>query len=114
MELIDEDKQVHVTLHNTISEVSNCPANYLWSSTGEPRIRVVQKIDAGSGREGDFLPLQPQEILFAASMNLKLKHVFYQLREIFYKLSADQKLSCSDIRALGTPKNLTPAYKHSI
>ena len=62
---------------------------------------MVQKIDAGSGREGDFLPLQPKEILFAASMNLKLEHAFYQLGEKFHKLSADQKLSCSDIRALG-------------
>ena len=52
-------------------------------------------------REEDFLLLQPQEILFAASMNLKLEHAFYQLRERFRKLSADQKLSCSDIRALG-------------
>ena len=79
----------------------NCPAKYLWSSTGEPRIRVVQRMDSGPIREEDFLPLQPQEILFTASMNLKLEHAFYQLRERFRKLSADQKLSCSDIRALG-------------
>ena len=57
MELIDDKQQVNVMLHNAIAEVPNCPANYLWSSTGEPRIRVVQKIDAGLGREGDFLPL---------------------------------------------------------
>ena len=35
-ELIDEDQQVHVTLQDTISEVPNCQAEYLWSSTGEP------------------------------------------------------------------------------
>ena len=58
-------------------------------------------MDSGPIREEDFLLLQPQEILFAASMNLKLEHAFYQLRERFWKLSADQKLSCLDIRALG-------------
>ena len=31
-EFIDE---VHVTLHDFIAEVPNCPTNYLWSSTGE-------------------------------------------------------------------------------
>ena len=95
--MIDDDQQVHVTLHDSIAEVPNCPANYLWSSTGESRIRVVQKINATSGKEEDFLSLQPQEILFAASMNLKVEHTFYQLGERFRTLAADQKLSCSKI-----------------
>ena len=84
-------------MHDTIEEAPNCPANYLWSSTGEPKIRVVVKMDATAGREGDFLSLQPQEILFAASVNLKLEHAFYKLGERFCTLAADQKLSCSDI-----------------
>ena len=84
MELIDKDQHVHVTLHDTIAEVQGCLAKYLWSSTGEPRIRVVQRADNGPWREGDFLPLQLQEILFTASMNLKLEHAFYQLWERFH------------------------------
>ena len=40
-ELIDKDQHIHVTLHDPIAEVQGCPAEYLWSSTGEPRIRVV-------------------------------------------------------------------------
>ena len=99
--MIDDDQQVHVTLDDSIAEVPNCPTNYLWSSTGESRIRVVQKIDDTSGKEEDFLSLQPQEILFTTSMNLKLEHAFYQLGERFRALAADQKLSCSEIRALG-------------
>ena len=62
--LIDDDQRVHVTLHNSIAEVPNCPAKYLWSSTGEPRIRVVQKIDSTSGKEDDLLSLEPQAILW--------------------------------------------------
>ena len=79
----------------------NCPTNYLWSGTEESWIRVVQKVDTTSGKEEDFLSLQPQEILFATSMNLKLEHAFYKLGERSCTLAADQKLSCSDIRALG-------------
>ena len=75
-------------LHDTVAEASNCPANYLWSSTGEARIRVVQKIDATTRGEEDFLPLQPREILFAARMNLKLEYAFYTLGKRFRTLVA--------------------------
>ena len=61
----------------------------------------MQQIDVTSGREEDFLPLQPSEILFAASVSLKLEHTFYMLGKRFRTLSADQKLSCLDILALG-------------
>ena len=70
--LADDDQRVHITIYDPVTEVPNCPTNYLWSSTGEARIRVVQKIDAAASGEEDFLPLQPSEILFTASMNLKL------------------------------------------
>ena len=99
-ELVDETQNVHVTLHGPLAEEQGCPADYVWSSTGEPRIRVVQRVNRGSRREGDFPELRPEEILFAASMNLKLEHAFYQLRKRFRQLSKEQKLSCSDIQAL--------------
>ena len=83
------------------AEVQGCPAYYMWSSMGEPHIRVVQRADGSPQREHDFLELRPEEILFAASMNLKLEHAFYQLRERFRRLSKEQKLSCLDVQALG-------------
>ena len=100
-ELIDEEQQVHITLHETTAEAPGCPANYVWSSTGESRIRVVQMTGGGSRREQDFPELKPEEILFAAGLNLKLEHAFYQMRERVQRLSRDQRLSCSNIRALG-------------
>ena len=100
-ELIDEAQNVHITLHGSLAAERGCPVDYVWSSTGEPRIRVVQQIHGGVRREGDFPELRPEEILFPASMNLKLEHAFYQLRKRFRQLSKEQKLSCSDIRALG-------------
>ena len=80
-ELIDQDQHVHVTLHEPTAEALGCPADYVWSSTGEPRIRVVQMIGGGPRREQDFPELRPEEILFAAGVNLKLEHAFYQMRE---------------------------------
>ena len=47
MELVNKDQYVHVTLHDPIAEVQGCPAKYVWSSTGEPRIRVVQRTGGG-------------------------------------------------------------------
>ena len=44
---------------------------------------MVQKIAAAASREDDFLPLQPSEILFAASVNLKLEYAFYTLGKRF-------------------------------
>ena len=71
------------------------------SSTRESRIKVVQMTGGGPWREQDFLKLRLKEILFAAGVNLKLEHAFYQMRERVQRLSKDQRLSCSDIRALG-------------
>ena len=78
-ELIDEDQHVHVTLHETTAEAPGCPANYVWSSTRELRIKVVQMTGGGPRREQDFPELRPEEILFAAGVNLKLEHAFYQM-----------------------------------
>ena len=51
----DDDQQVHITIYDLVTEVPDCPTNYLWSNTGEARIRVVQKIDMASRGEEDFL-----------------------------------------------------------
>ena len=80
-ELIDKDRHVHVTLHDPVAEMDGCPTDYVWSSTGESHIRVVQRPDGSPRRELDFPELKPKENLFAASMNLKLEQAFHQLRE---------------------------------
>ena len=71
--LADEDQRVHITIHDPVMEAPNCPTNYLWISTGEARIRVVQKVEAAASKEEDFSTLQPSEILSPASINLKLE-----------------------------------------
>ena len=49
-ELIEKDQHVHVTLHEPTAEALGCPADYVWSSTGESRIRVVQMTGGGPRR----------------------------------------------------------------
>ena len=44
---------------------------------------MVQKIDTDASGEKDFLPLKPSDILFTASVNLKLEYAFYTLRKRF-------------------------------
>ena len=58
-------------------------------------------MEESSGEEGDFEALQPKEILYSASVNLKLEYRFYLLGKRFRALVTKQKISCSDIRALG-------------
>ena len=48
----------------------------MWISTGEARIRMVQKVEAAASGEDDFLTLQPSEFLLTASVNLKLEYAF--------------------------------------
>ena len=64
-------------------------------------MRVVLKVEESSRGETDFESLQPKEILYAASVNLKLEYGFYLLGKRFRALVTKQKISCSDIRALG-------------
>ena len=81
--LADERQGVHITIHDPVMEPANCPSNYLWTSTGETRIRVVQKIDDLRVGEEDFSTLRPQEVLFAAGVNLKLEYAFFILSKRF-------------------------------
>ena len=98
--MADEDQRVHITIHDPVIASQNCPSSYRWYSTGEPRVRVVQKVEESPSEEGDFEALQPKEILYAASVNLKLEYGFYLLGKRFRALVTKQKISCSDIRAL--------------
>ena len=55
--LVNDNQEVHITIHDPVTEAPSCPTNYLWSSTGDSCIRVVQKINAAARGEEDFLPL---------------------------------------------------------
>ena len=70
-------------IHDPDTEAPTCLTDYLWLSTGEVRIRVVQMVEVSASREGDFVDLQPSEILFTTSFNLNLEYAFYILAKRF-------------------------------
>ena len=111
--MVDEEQRVHVTIHDPVTASQNCPSSYKWYRTGEPRVRVVQKVEESPSEESDFEALQPKEILYAASVNLKLEYIFYLLGKRFRALVTKQKKSCSDIRALGGWTWLIRTSKHN-
>ena len=88
-------------MYDPVSAASNCPQNYWWTSTGDSRIRVVQKVAATENKEEGFRNLLPNEILPAVNDNIQLEFAFYSLGKMVKALMADQKLRCSDIHALG-------------
>ena len=77
--MADEDQRVHITIHDPVTASKNCSSSYRWYSTGEPRVRVVQKVEESPSKESNFEALQSKEILYAASVNLKLEYGFYLL-----------------------------------
>ena len=90
--MVDEGQRVYITIHYPVVDGQNCSSNYRWHSIGEPRVRIVQKVNESSGGEADFESLQPKEILYAASVNLKLEYRFYLLGKRFRALVTRQKI----------------------
>ena len=88
-----------------MSAASNCPKDYWWTSTRDPRIRVVPKVTTTENKEEGFRNLLPREILPTADNNIHLEFAFYSLRKKVRALMADHKLRCSDIYALGSRDN---------
>ena len=99
--MVDKSQRVHITIHDPVVDGQNCTSNYRWHSTGEPRVRVAQKVEESSGGEAIFESLQPKEILYAASVNLKLEYGFYLLARRFQSLLTKQKISCFNISGFG-------------
>ena len=89
-------------MYDPMSAASNCPKDYWWTSTGDSRIRVVQKVMATTNKEEGFHNLLPSEILPAANDNIQLEFTFYSLGKKVRAMMLDQKLRCSDIWALGS------------
>ena len=38
---IDDDQHMHLTTYDLAPAVPNCPTNYWWTKTGDPKVRVA-------------------------------------------------------------------------
>ena len=75
--LIDDDDQVYLSILDHVPAAPNCPANYWWMETHEPKVRVARQVI--ENQDEQFLELQKGKVLPAASIDLRLNYAFYQL-----------------------------------
>ena len=75
--LIGDDDQVYILILDHVPVDPNCPANYWWMGTQDPKTRVVRQV--GENQEEQFLDLQEDKESPAIDANLKLSYAFYQL-----------------------------------
>ena len=96
--LVDNDQHIYIPIFDRASAAPNCPSNYWWTETKDPRVRVAQKVVKGSDNEEQFPGLAGEEVLPAASTDLRLDYAFYKLGKIAEGWMAGQKLDCPGIR----------------
>ena len=72
--LVDTDKRIHITTHDEVAAPEHCQKNLRWFTTAEEKIRVVGKVSARGDQLQDFEQLMGEEVLYFASMNLKLEY----------------------------------------
>ena len=101
MVLVDDNQHMHLTTYDLALAAPNCPTNYWWTKTRDPKVRVAQRVDMAPDEEGSFLELPANKTLPAASTDAQLDYAFYSLRKGVQARVMDQKLECANIRALG-------------
>ena len=101
MVLVDDDQHVYLTTYDLALATPNCPTNYWWTKTRNPKVRVAQKVIMDPEEDGHFSELPASEVLPAASMETQLDYAFHSLRKEIQARITDQKLDCANVCALG-------------
>ena len=47
--LVDDNQHMHLTSWSLAPAVPNCPTNYWWTKTGDPKVRVARKVATTPG-----------------------------------------------------------------
>ena len=42
--LVDDDQHIYITTFDLATAAPNCPTNYSWTETRNPKVRVAQKV----------------------------------------------------------------------
>ena len=95
--LVDYHQHMHLTTYYLALAAPNCPTNYWWTETRDPRVRVAQRVDMAPDKEGSFPELPGNKTLPAASMDAQLDYAFYSLRKGVQARVTDQKLEYANI-----------------
>ena len=65
--LVDDDQNIYIPTFDLATAAPNCPTNYWWTETRNPKIRVAQKVITDSEEDRHFPELPADEVLPAAS-----------------------------------------------
>ena len=95
--LVDNDQHVYLTTYDLALATPNCPTNYWWTETKNPRVRVVQRVLRDTGDDGQFTDLPVNEVLPAASTDTRLDYAFHSLRREIQARKTDHRLDCKNI-----------------
>ena len=96
--LVDDDQHIYIPIFDRAPAAPNCPTNYWWTETKDPRIRVARKVVTDLNDDGPFPDLPADEVLLTASTEPLLDYAFHNLGETVKACMSDQKLGCPDIQ----------------
>ena len=98
--LVDDNQHIYIPTFDLATTAPNCPTNYWWTETRNPKIRVAQKVIMDSEEDRHFPELPADKVLPAASMEPRLDYAFHSLGKEVKARITDQKLGCTSIRTL--------------
>ena len=96
--LVDDNQHIYIPIFDRAPAAPNCPTNYGWTETKDPRVRVARKVVTDSDNDEQFPELPVDEMLPTASMDPRLDYAFHNLGKTVKTRMSDQKLGCSDIQ----------------
>ena len=99
--LVDDDQHVYLTTYDLALATPNCPTNYWWTKTRNPKVRVAQRVIMDPEEDRHFAELPAREVLPAASMETQLDYAFHNLRKEVQARITDQRLDCANVHTLG-------------
>ena len=100
MVLVDDDQHIYILTFDLAPAAPNCPTNYWWTETRDPKVRVAQKVITDSEEDRQFPELPADEVLPAASREPWLDYAFHSLGKEVKARITDQKLGCLSIWTL--------------
>ena len=96
--LVDDNQHIYIPIFDRASAAPNCPTNYWWTETKDPRVQVARKVVTDSDNDEQFLELPVDEVLLAANTDSRLDYAFHKLGKTVETWMADQKLGCPATR----------------
>ena len=97
---MDDDQQIYITTFDLATAAPNCPTNYWWTETRNPKVRVAQKVITDPEEDRHFSELPAGEVMPAANLETQLDYAFHSLGKEVQAMITDQKLGCANIWAL--------------